>query len=91
MCTCKIDSNDTAVASVFFKTACTKIGGGSGRRPDMTFLDFWSTSSDLYEPDEGPKDAGTEFCRMVISACTGQYCLLGLCGNFGPQKRFGNG
>jgi hypothetical protein len=27
-------------------------------RPDMTFLDFWSTSSALYEGDEGPKDAG---------------------------------
>ena len=28
-------------------------------RPDMTFLDFWSTSSALYGPDEGPKDAAT--------------------------------
>ena len=27
--------------------------------PDMTFLDFWSTSSDLYEIDEGLKDADT--------------------------------
>ena len=42
-----------------FKTACTEIGGGSGRRTDMTFLDFWSTSSALYAPDEGPKDAAT--------------------------------
>jgi hypothetical protein len=25
----------------------------------MTFLDFWSTSSALYGPDEGPKDAAT--------------------------------
>ena len=43
----------------YFKTACMEIGGGSGRRPDMTFLDFWSTSSDLYGPDEGSKDADT--------------------------------
>jgi hypothetical protein len=43
----------------FFKTACTEIGGGSVRRTDMTFLDFWSTSSALYEPAEGSKDAGT--------------------------------
>ena len=41
-----------------FKTACTEVGGGSGRRTDMTFLDFWSTSSALYEVDEGLKDAG---------------------------------
>ena len=40
-----------------FKTACTEIGGGSGRRLDMTFLDFWSTSSDLYGANEGSKDA----------------------------------
>ena len=25
----------------------------------MTFLDVWSTSSALYEPDEGSKDADT--------------------------------
>ena len=41
-----------------FKTACTEIGGRSGRRPDMTFLDFWSTSSALYEADEGLNDVG---------------------------------
>ena len=40
-----------------FKTTRTEIGGGTGRRHDMTFLDCWSTSSDLYEPDEGSKDA----------------------------------
>ena len=45
--------------SLSFKTACTEIGGGSGRRTDMTFLDFWSTSSALYAPGEGPKDAAT--------------------------------
>jgi hypothetical protein len=45
-------------STFFFKTACTEVGGGSGRRTDMTFLDFWSTSSALYAPDEGPKDAG---------------------------------
>ena len=49
----------TLVTKYFFKTACTEVGGGSGRRTDMTFLDFWSTSSALYEPDEGPKDADT--------------------------------
>ena len=46
-------------STYFFKTACTEVGGGSGRRADMTFLDVWSTSSALYAPDEGPKDAAT--------------------------------
>ena len=27
-------------------------------RPETSFLDFWSTSSALYAPHEGPKDAG---------------------------------
>ena len=59
-------------ARVIFKTACTEIGGRSGRRPDMTFLDFWSTSSALYEPDESSKDAGAALevdqkSRKVIS------------------------
>ena len=39
------------------KTACTEIGGGRGRGPDVPFLDVWSTSSALYAPDEGSKDA----------------------------------
>jgi hypothetical protein len=34
---------------------------------------------------------GDAFCRKVISARLSQYCLRGLCGNFGPQKRFRNG
>ena len=38
-------------------TACTEIGGGRDRRPETSFLDFWSTSSALYAPDEGLKDA----------------------------------
>ena len=40
------------------KTACTEIGGGSGRKTDMTFLDFWPTSSALYGTDEDLKDVG---------------------------------
>jgi hypothetical protein len=39
-----------------FKTACTEIGGGSGRRTNMTFLDFWPTSSAIYGTDGGSKD-----------------------------------
>ena len=31
----------------------------------MTFLDFWSTSSALYEVDEGPKDAGAAPPRLL--------------------------
>jgi hypothetical protein len=42
--------------------------GGSGRRPDMTFLDFWSTSSALYEPDEGSKDAEAASASCVPSS-----------------------
>ena len=69
-----------------FKTACTEIGGGSGRRTDMTFLDFWSTSSALYEPDEGSKDAGT------ISGLPAQDSLPGLWEAFSAlQKRSRNG
>jgi hypothetical protein len=45
---------------MYFKTSCTEVGGGSGRRTDMTFLDFWSTSSALYAVDEGPKDVGAQ-------------------------------
>ena len=46
-----------------------------------------------FEPSSGsliPLE-GVAFCKKVISACLGQYCLRGLCGNFGPQKRFRNG
>ena len=53
---------------MIFKTACTEIGGGSGRRTDMTFLDFWSTSSALYEPDESSKDAGTVPASLELSS-----------------------
>ena len=41
------------------KTACTEIGGGSGRRTDMTFLDFWSTSSALYVPASFEPSSGS--------------------------------
>ena len=34
-------------------------------RFDMTFLDFWSTSSALYEVDEGLKDAGAALTITV--------------------------
>ena len=53
----------TAVPGAFLqrrKNASHSPGSEScAGRPDMTFLDFWSISSALYGPDEGPKDAAT--------------------------------
>ena len=46
-------------------------------RPDMTFLDFWSTSSAFYESDEGLKDAGAE--KGHISPATGSAPDFGTC------------
>ena len=43
----------------------------------MTFLDFWSTSSALYAPDEGLKDAGVE--KGHISPATGSAPDFGTC------------
>ena len=39
-----------------------------------------------FEPSSGSLNPleGIAFCIKVISACLGQYCALGLCGNFGP-------
>ena len=54
-----VAAENSPTAQNGFKTACTEIGGGRGRRPDMPFLDVWSTSSALYASDEGLKDAGT--------------------------------
>ena len=52
---------DTAVSGAFLqrrKKASHSHGSEScAGRPETSFLDFWSTSSALYEPDEGPKDA----------------------------------
>jgi hypothetical protein len=57
---------------------------------EMTFLQasayFEPSSLSFKKPLEG-----VEFCKKVISACLGQYCLLGLCDNFGHQKRSRNG
>ena len=49
-------------------TACTEIGGGRGRRPDMPFLDVWSTSSALYASDEGSKYAEDAFASFEPSS-----------------------
>ena len=46
------------------KTTCTEVGGESGRTIEMDFLNFWSTSSALYGPDEGLKYAGTVFASF---------------------------
>ena len=62
------------------------------KEPDEGSKDA-DTVSASFEPSSGSLNPleGVAFCRKVISACLGQYCLLGLCGNFGPQKRFRNG
>jgi|GEM_PF-6572220 len=50
-------------------------------------------ASASFEPSRAAQNQleGVNFCRKVISAWVGQYCLLGLFGNSGPQKRFRNG
>jgi hypothetical protein len=52
----------SSVSEVYLKRDTAEASHSPGSescagRLDMTFLDFWSTSSDLYEPDEGSKDA----------------------------------
>ena len=55
---------DTAVSAWSISAAPKKASHSHGSvsyvgRHDMPILDFWSTSSALYAPDEGLKDAAT--------------------------------
>ena len=60
---------DTAVSGAFLhrrkKPHIVPVATPALGRPDMPFLDFWSTSSALYESDEGFKDAATVVASFV--------------------------
>ena len=57
------------------------------KEPDEGSKDA-DTVSASFEPSSGSLNPleGIAFCRKVISACLGQYCLRGPCGNLGLRN-----